>query len=266
MPATPKLSNPAIEAMRSGKAAMGLSVRLARSPEIVRIAKATGHHFLFIDGQHAVFNAETIVNLASTALAIGVAPMVRVRSPTDADVPMLLDNGVSGIIFPDVNTAAEARRCVEMTKFAPIGRRSVGAVFPQFNGEAVPIADAIREINASTVCCVMVETAKGLENVEAIAKVPGIDVIHVGTNDLMVDLGKPGRLDDPAVDAALDRVIAVCKAHDIYAGCGGIRDVARQAAVIRRGARFLTTQSDTGFLLAAAKAWTDGVNAKVAEG
>ena len=260
------LTNPVLEAMRAGDAAMGLSVRLSRAPEIVRIAKATGHHFLFIDGQHAIFNVETIANLASTALAVGVAPMVRVRSPIDADVPMLLDNGVTGIIFPDVNTAAEARRCVEMCKFAPIGRRSVGAVFPQFNGAAPPLAEAIPQINGSTVVAVMVETRKGLENIEEIAKVPGLDVIHIGTNDLMVDLGKPGRLDDPAVEQALDRAIAACKANGIYAGCGGIRDVSRQAAVIRRGIRFLTTQSDTGFLLAAAKAWTDGVKAGVAKG
>lgn len=259
MTAVPKLTNPVLEAMRSGTAAMGLSVRLARSPEIVRIAKATGHHFLFIDGQHAIFNVETIAHLASTAIAIGVAPMVRVRSPVDADVPMLLDNGVTGIIFPDVNTPEEARRCVEMCKFAPVGRRSVGAVFPQFEGKALPLAQAIPAINASTVVAVMVETRRGLDNIEDIAKVPGIDVIHVGTNDLMVDLGKAGQLTDPAVDAALDRAIAACTANGIYAGCGGIRDVARQAAVIKRGIRFLTTQSDTGFLLAAAKAWTDAV-------
>jgi staphyloferrin B biosynthesis citrate synthase len=261
--ATPQLTNPVLEAMRAGKPAMGLSVRLGRSPEIVRIAKATGHQFLFIDGQHAIFDKETIVNIASTAIPLGVAPIVRVRAPGDPDVPSLLDNGATGIVFPDVNTAEEARHCVEITKFSPIGRRSVGAVFPQFNGVTVPLADSIREINGSTVCCVMVETARGLENVEKIAAVPGIDVIHVGTNDLMVDLGKPGQLDDPAVHAALDRVIAACKKNGIYAGCGGIRDVAKQAEIIKRGARFLTTQSDTGFLLAAGKAWTDGVLAKL---
>jgi len=261
--AAPKLTNPVFEALKAGRPAMGLSVRLARSPEIVRIAKATGHQFLFIDGQHAIFDKETIVNIASTAIPLGVAPIVRVRSPADPDTPSILDNGATGIVFPDVNTAEEARRCVEMTKFAPIGRRSVGAVFPQFNGETVPLADAIREINASTVCCVMVETARGLENVEKIAEVPGVDVIHVGTNDLMVDLGKPGKLDDPAVTAALDRVIAACKKNGIWAGCGGIRDPQRQAEIIERGAKFLTTQSDTGFLLAAGKAWTDSINSRL---
>ena len=99
MPATPKLTNPVLEAMRRGEAAMGLSVRLGRNPEIVRIAKATGHHFLFIDGQHAIFDMETIANLASTAIPLGVAPLVRVQSPDDRRVPVLLDNGATGIVL-----------------------------------------------------------------------------------------------------------------------------------------------------------------------
>ncbi len=261
MAAKPKidLKNPALERMRSGGVALGLSVRLARSPEIVRIAKATGHDFLFIDGQHAVFNVETAANLASTAIPLGIAPMYRVLGLNDPNVAGLLDNGITGIIFPDINTAEEARRAVEMCKFAPIGRRSVGAVFPQFDCETPPLAEALPALNASTAVVIMVETGKGLENIETIAAVPGVDVIHIGTNDLMVDLGKPGRLDDPAVEKALDRAVAACRANKIFAGCGGIRDIKRQAAIAKRGIQYFTTQSDTGFLLAAAKQWVDGV-------
>ena len=261
MAAKPKidLKNPALERMRSGGVALGLSVRLARSPEIVRIAKATGHDFLFIDGQHAVFNVETAANLASTAIPLGIAPMYRVLGLNDPNVAGLLDNGITGIIFPDINTAEEARRAVEMCKFAPIGRRSVGAVFPQFDCETPPLAEALPALNASTAVVIMVETGKGLENIETIAAVPGVDVIHIGTNDLMVDLGKPGRLDDPAVEKALDRAVAACRANKIFAGGGGIRDIKRQAAIAKRGIQYFTTQSDTGFLLAAAKQWVDGV-------
>lgn len=259
-PPIAQLTNPVLDAIRADEAARGLSVRLVRSPEIARIAKATGHHFLFIDAQHAVFDLETITAIASTALAVGVAPLVRVRAPDDPNVPVLLDNGVTGIVFPHVNTVDEAKRCVAMCKFAPIGRRSVGSVFPQLMGRNLSLADTISQINGSTVVVAMVETRRGLDNIEAIAAVPGLDVVHIGTNDLMMDLGLPGSLDHPAVDAALDRAVAACRAAGIAAGCGGIRDVARQAAVIGRGIRFLTTQSDTGFLMAAAKAWTDGIS------
>jgi 2-keto-3-deoxy-L-rhamnonate aldolase RhmA len=254
-----EIRNPALERMRAGGVALGMSVRLSRSPEIVRIAKATGHDFMFIDGQHATFGVETVVTLAASALPLGVAPLYRVRSLADPDTAMLLDNGVSGIIFPDINTAEEARRAVEICKFAPVGRRSVGAVFPQFEGQTPPLAEALPAINRATAVVIMVETAKGLENIEAIAKVPGVDVVHIGTNDLMVDLGKPGQLDDPAVDRALDRCVAACKAAGVFAGCGGIRDIKRQAALARRGLQFFSTQSDTALLTAAGKAWVDGV-------
>jgi 2-keto-3-deoxy-L-rhamnonate aldolase RhmA len=263
MSATPTastLSNPVLDAMRSGRPAFGLSVRVVRGPEIARIARASGHQFLFIDGQHGVFNAETICNIANVALAVGVAPLARVKSLADPDTPILLDNGVSGIIFPDINTPEEARRAVEICRFAPIGKRSVGGNFPQFDGRALPVSEAVPAINGSTVVVVMVETARGLENIENIAAVPGIDVVHIGTNDLMSDLGKPGQLDDPAVANALDRAIAACKAAGNYAGCGGIRDTAKQAHWIRRGIRFLSTQTDIALLHTGSKAWIDAVN------
>ena len=96
-------------------------------------------------------------------------------------------------------------------------------------------------INASTAVVIMVETAKGLENIEAIAKVPGVDVVHIGTNDLMLDLGRPGKLDDPMVEKALDRAVAACKAAGIYAGCGGIRDPKRQAAIAKGSSKSITS-------------------------
>ncbi|MEZ5856293.1 MAG: aldolase/citrate lyase family protein [Hyphomicrobiaceae bacterium] len=144
-----------------------------------------------------------------------------------------------------------------------MGKRSVGANFPQFDGRAVPASTAVPQINASTVVVIMVETGRGLDNIEAIAKVPGVDVVHIGTNDLMTDLGKPGQLDDPAVGAALDRAIAACKAAGNFAGCGGIRDTAKQAYWIKRGIRFLSTQTDIALLHAGAKAWIDGVQAQL---
>ncbi len=255
------LTNPVLQAMRAGEPAFGLSVRIVRGPEIARIARASGHQFLFIDGQHGVFNVETIANLANAALAIGVAPLARVKCLADPDTPILLDNGVSGIIFPDINTPEEARRAVEICRFPPIGKRSVGGNFPQFDGRNVPASLSVPALNGSTVVCVMVETARGLANIEAIAAVPGVDVVHIGTNDLMADLGKAGQLDDPAVADALDRAIAACRAAGNFAGCGGIRDTAKQAYWIGRGIRFLTTQTDIALIQSGAKAWIDGVNA-----
>ena len=85
----------------------------ARSGDIARIAKSTGHDFIFIDCQHSLFNLETIGHIASTAMACGIAPLVRVRGIDDPDVSLLLDNGAMGIVYPDINTAAQAQRAVD---------------------------------------------------------------------------------------------------------------------------------------------------------
>ena len=83
-----------------------MPVRLARSGDVARIAKTTGHDFIFIDCQHSLFKLETIGHIASTALSIGVAPLVRVPGIDDPDVSLLFDTGALGIIYPDVANAA----------------------------------------------------------------------------------------------------------------------------------------------------------------
>jgi len=260
------LVNPVKARMRAGDVALGLGVRLSRSADIVRIAKTTGHDFVFIDVQHSIFNLETIGHMAQTALAIGIAPVVRVRGVDDPDVSMLLDNGVTGIVYPDVNTAEDARKAVNTAKFAPLGHRSVVGGYPYYDFRSVPVADSVQSLNDLTLVVCMIETRQALANIEEIASVDGIDVIHVGSNDLLADMGKPGKFDDSEFLAALDRVFAVAKAHRRFAGCGGNRDVARQAQAIRKGAQFVTTQTDIGFLSEAAAKWTSSVRKAVAGG
>jgi 2-keto-3-deoxy-L-rhamnonate aldolase RhmA len=253
------LVNPAKARMRAGEPALGMNVRLGRSADIARIAKTTGHDFIFIDIQHSIFNLETIVHVAQTALAIGVAPLVRVRGVNDPDVSLLLDNGVTGIVFPDVSSAADVRKAVETCRFAPLGRRSVSGGYPHFDYRPVPVAQATAALDDVCLLVCMIETVEGMKNLESIAAVEGVDVLHLGSNDLLANMGKPGKFDDPDIVAAQERLIAVCKAHGKFAGIGGHRDVARQAELVRRGCLFLTTQSDIGFLTAAATQWTKGV-------
>lgn len=260
MPAAPlAVTNPVKARMQAGHVALGLNVRLGRSPDIARIAKATGHDFLFIDTQHSIFDLETIAHIAHTALAIGVAPVVRVRGVDDPDVSLLLDNGVTGIVYPDVNTAEEARKAVEVCRFAPRGKRSVAGGYPHFDYRSIPLRESVPALDEACLLVAMIETVEGLENVEAIAAVDGLDVIHLGTNDLLAAMGKAGQFDDPVVVEAQDRVIAAARTHGKFAGCGGNRDVARQVAAIKRGAQFVTTQTDIAFMMAAASAWTEGV-------
>lgn len=262
---TRTFKNPLKDKLAADEPVLGMSIRLSRSPDVARVAKTTGHDFLFIDIQHSIFNVETLSNIAQTAIEIGIAPLVRVRGLNDPDVSLMLDNCVTGIVYPDINTPEEAQIAVDTCKFAPLGKRSVTGGYPMFDFEGLPLSEAIPAINDATLLVVMVETVEGLENVEKIAAIPGVDVIHVGTNDLLVNMAKPGQFDCPEIVAAQDRVNAACAANGIVSGCGGNRDVTRQANAIRKGARFLTTQTDIAFLSTAAKAWIRDLEKELAD-
>ena len=242
--------NPVKERLREGKVVLGMLTRLARSGDIARIAKTCGHDFLFVDMQHSLYSVETVGHIAHAALGCGIAPLVRVRSCDDENTSVLLDNGVMGIVFPDIGTAEQARRAVNRAKYPPTGRRSVGGGFPIFDYRAVPVADAVRALDENTLVVCMIENQEGLDNIDAICAVDGVDVVHVGSNDLLTAMGRPGTFGSPEHVAALDKVIAAALKHGKVAGVGGDRNLARQVEFIRKGVRFLTTNSDAAFVLA----------------
>ncbi|MPZ57763.1 MAG: aldolase [Rhizobiales bacterium] len=235
--------------MRGGDVALGMVVRLARSADIARIAKTTGHDFIFLDLQHALYDKETLGHVAQTALGCGVTAMARVQSSSDPVMPLLLDAGFTGIVVPDVNTADDAKRAVDACKFKPIGKRSVSGAYPMFDFRSMPLKDMLPVLNDNTLLVCMIETVEGVKNMEAIAAVEGVDVIHLGCNDLLVDMGNPGAFGSPEIIAIIEREIAACKAHGKFSGLGGDRDPVRQARFIKQGIRFVTTQTDIAFLM-----------------
>ena len=257
--------NPTKELLRAGKVALGMNVRLARSGDIARIAKTTGHDFIFVDIQHSLYNVETIGHIAQAALGVGVSPLVRVRSCDDPDTQVLLDNGVTGIVFPDISTADEARRAVNRAKFPPIGKRSVGGGYPIFDYRPMNTADAVPALDDNALIVCMIETREGLENIDEICAVPGIDVIHIGSNDLLTALGAPGTFGSPQHIEAVDRIFAAAKKHGKIPGIGGDRNLQRQAEFIRKGARFITTNSEIAFILAEATRVTTELRKAIAD-
>ncbi|MCA9129526.1 MAG: hypothetical protein KDB22_20710 [Planctomycetales bacterium] len=246
--------NPALARMRAGEAAIGLAIRMSRSGEIVLLAKSLGYDFLFIDMQHSGISIETTVEMCLTALPAGIAPLVRLPGSNNLDIGRLLDAGAMGIIFPSVGTPAEAKEAVDACKFAPIGRRSVGGGYPHFGFETTPIGNVVEKLNRETIVVCMIETREGLENIDAIAAVDGVDVVHLGANDLLADLGLHGEFDHPAVEEAVDAVLSACKRHGKFAGLGGDKTPKGQMKFINNGGLFMSTHSDYHYISTGAKA------------
>lgn len=257
--------NPAADRIKGDEVALGMIVRLSRTGEIARYAALTGHDFIFIDMQHASYSVETVSEIAHTALGCGVAPMVRVRSVDDPNIAVLLDSGVTGLIFPNVDTPEQARRAVEAAKFAPIGKRSAAGTYPNFNFAPIPLDRTIDVLNETTMIVCMIESRLGLKNAEAIAAVPGVDVLHIGCSDLLIDMGIPGQMTAPVVAESIRKVIAAAKKHGKASGLGGDKDPVRQAQYIGEGIRFVTTHTDAAFLIAAATERVHGLRNALAK-
>jgi 2-keto-3-deoxy-L-rhamnonate aldolase RhmA len=166
----------------------------------------------------------------------------------------LLDGGVLGIIAPRVETVEEARDVVAACRFPPFGHRSAVATLPHMGFAKLPAKDFNQALNQATVVKILVESPRGIENIESIAALPGVDIVGIGTNDLTAEMGLAGEFRHPEVRKAHDHAIAACRRAKKPLAIGGIPDFAYAAELIRCGAApFLFTGIDTDLLLGAAR-------------
>ncbi len=248
----PILSNPMRERLAAGELALGIILRQARTVDIAPAMKACGFDWLFLDLEHNSMDLDTAVQISVAALAAGIAPVARVPAGQLWLATRLLDGGALGIVMPHVDTADEARRISQALHYQPDGHRSVAGGLPHLRYEKHGLGETCAAINAATFVTVMLETPTAIANAEAIAAVPGIDSLLVGTNDLAMELGIPGQFGEPRIVSAYRAVVDACRKHGKWAGVGGIADDALLARYIEMGVRLVLPGSDLSFLQSAA--------------
>ena len=122
-----------------------------------------------------------------------------------------------------------------------------------------------RAVDAATLIVVMLETPEAIANADAIAAVPGVDALLIGTNDLCMEMGIPGEYTHEKVLAAYDTVIAACKKHGKHPGMGGVYAPKLIEGYVKRGMRLILTGNDFSFLMAGAKAQAAAVRAMLSQ-
>ena len=248
-----RIANPAKERLTRGELAIGMGVRGVRGVEVARVMKTAGYDFLFIDLEHGATSVETAFQISVAALDAGIAPLVRVPHGELALGTRCLDGGGLGLVIPHVDGADEARAMVDAFKFAPLGRRSIGGAYPQFGFAPTPAAEVVSGLNDATLLVAMIETPRAVQNAEQIAAVAGIDVLLMGTNDLCLEMGIPGKLEDERVVSAIDTVVGACRKHGKWPGLGGVYGRELMKRYVGRGMRFVLAGNDISLLLAAAQ-------------
>jgi 4-hydroxy-2-oxoheptanedioate aldolase len=247
------LCNRVKEKLARDEVVASMTVRLVRGIEIARIAKTAGFDGLYVDMEHSSFSLETTSQICMAALEVGVTPFVRV--PGVAAVPRVLDGGALGIIAPHVRSAYEAREYVRAAKYPPLGDRSNAGALPHLQYRSFPMAEAYAALDATTMVIVQFESDEALIMADEIAAVEGVDMVLIGTNDLLADWGIPGQYEHPRVREAYEITIAACRRHGKHVGVGGFATRPNLVAqFVRMGARYVSTGTDLGFLLAACAA------------
>jgi 2-keto-3-deoxy-L-rhamnonate aldolase RhmA len=186
----------------AGEQVLGAMVFEFYSPGIAQVLAHAGCEYVIYDMEHTGTSLETIKTQVAHCRGLPIAPMVRVPRGEYHFLARALDIGCQGVMIPMVNSADEARAIAEATHYPPKGRR--GAAFSFAHDDYAP---------GDPLVIAQIETERGLEAVEEIAAVDGIDVLWVGHFDLTNFLGIPGQFDNPLYTNALKRVVAAGRKH-----------------------------------------------------
>jgi len=244
------------EQLEQGRLSLGVGVRLTRSVEIAPAMAAAGFDWLFLDMEHGVMSLEACAQISVAALSAGITPIARVPNGEYSIATRALDNGALGIVMPHVDTAEEAREVVSRLKYPPVGHRSMGGIGPHYGLRSASTSEAAKALNAANLTVVMLETPTAIANAEAIAAVPGVDVLLIGTNDLCAEMGIHGDFGHERVAQAYAAMIAACRNQGKFPGMAGIYNETIMPRYIEMGARFILSGQDAAFLMAGAAART----------
>jgi 4-hydroxy-2-oxoheptanedioate aldolase len=214
------LRNNVKEKLARDEVVASMTVRLVRTVEIARIARTAGFDTLYVDLEHSSFSLDACGQICMAALEAGIAPFVRVPANTPEYIARVLEGGALGVIAPHMGSADEARAVVRAAKFPPLGERSNASGLPHLHFRSFPAAEAYAALNAVTMVIVQFESAATLERAEEIIAVDGVDMVLIGVNDLLADLGIPGDYDHPRVREAYAKTIAACAAAASIAASG----------------------------------------------
>ena len=212
-------------------------------PSVYELASLMGFDGIWLDLEHHATSLQTAATLMRAA-RVGAADIVARPARWEwMRLGRILEAGAQAIMYPRCETADEAAELVKWMKFAPQGQRGVDGANADGLYCSLPLQGYLARANEQSVVIVQIESPRAVENVEAIARVPGVDVLMIGPGDLSVLSGVPFAWDSPLVTDAVDRVAKAAAAAGIHWGMPSASpDHSRM--LIEKGARFICHGSD----------------------
>lgn len=236
--------------LEAGEPSIGTWISLP-SPEAVEYISELPFDWLVIDAEHNPIDITTLARMFAAMRPSGIAPMVRIPWNTAENVKRVLDVGAWGIVFPMVNSKEEAEMIVEATRYHPDGNRSVGGGRHALSFGTTG-AEYYRNANEQVLIVAQIEHIKGVENVDEILSVPGINACFIGPNDLAASmglgLGVPLESDKPELADAIKTIREACKRHGVASGIHTTGAAAVQQR-INEGFQFCAMASELRYMV-----------------
>jgi 4-hydroxy-2-oxoheptanedioate aldolase len=242
MPITTLPDNHVKRKLRAGQNVLGTWSMLS-SPNVVNVIGTTGLDFVIIDMEHGPMSFETVENMVRAAEATGCSAIVRVAELSESTLLRALETGSRGVMVPHVETPEDARRVVDACRYHPEGRRGLSPYTRNHDYSHERLAETLAEANRETLAGILVEGQDGLRQLDAIAAVPGLDLIYLGVYDISQSAGVPGELMHPLVVEALERCASQITQRGVAAGSFA-RDLDYARLLIRSGYNFIAYSVD----------------------
>lgn len=241
--------------LADGELLLCMSIGQARTVDVPMMVQACGFDAIYVDLEHTATSLETASMLCAASIGIGLMPMVRVPSHDHQYLTRAIDTGAVGVVVPHVDTRAQAEHVVRVCRFPPVGKRSVVGPNPVTRFAAMSLTETLAFLEQETFVVCMLETPEAISQADAIASVPGVDMLLIGSHDLSVEMGIPGQFHDAGYRAAVASAAAAAKRHGKAMGIAGIKnEVDLLSEFVAAGVRFVSPGTDAGYFMEAARA------------
>lgn len=241
--------NPVKAKLEAGDNVLALTITTPNI-ETAAFAATLGFDFLWVEMEHSPITLESLRAIVLATRGLPAAVFARVPVVELWTAKRVLDQGVSGVIFPFTSTPELAERAAQACRYPPRGLRGSGAGLAINTWPAPGLYYDTADENIVTIA--VIEQASAVENIDAIAATPGIDVIFIGTSDLSFSLGLRGRQNEPALTAAIEKVVAAANKHGKHLGRPAAN--ASQVAEYREmGFRLFQCVTELGLMAAGAR-------------
>ena len=204
--------------LKDGQVKFGIMLSEIYVPNVTRILSKCGYDFIIIDCEHGYFDMTQVANLISVARGSGIPIIIRVTQPSRTCITKYLDMGADGILLSDVAGEAEARKLVDLCKYAPEGKRGVSTFRAHTDYTKGNLSDVMHSANEGVLVICQIESPETVEDIDLITAIDGVDGVLIGPNDLSQHMGIAGQNDHPLMHSAIERVAASARKNGKWSG------------------------------------------------